>query len=108
MKKDSEKYKEHIKSEFERLFNSSEVIEEVKNKQPYFHFFMFSNYGLEYFNVVQKTEEISMQEINNLKLRCRFNSARNLELYGFKCDEVISEKKIKKSFLKREGVIKLT
>ena len=96
------KYKEHIKSEYERLFNT---YESDTSKEPNIHIVMWGDEGLEGYKVVHSVEE--MPSLNMWELRARFNSHRNISIYGFRSDTVIKAGKITEELLKSKNVEKL-
>lgn len=87
--------KKAAKSAIELLDNIAE------NDQPYYHFVMFGNEGLEGYKVVRSESEISIDTLNNMGLRARMNGHRNISVYAFKANSKIEPEFITKELLKK-------
>ena len=72
--------------------------------QPYYHFVMFGNEGLEGYQVVRSENKISADTLNAMELRARFNSQRNIRGYAFKTEISIDPKSITKDFLETHAI----
>jgi len=96
----NDEYKRKIKSEYDRLFGDK------KNEPFYIHIVMYGDEGLEGYMVTQNIEELD--KVNSMILRARFNSHRNIKVYGFTSSspidpddinmELLSNKKVKVLF----------
>lgn len=99
---DSEKYKQHIESEYKRLFETKKE----EGEKIFYHFVMYGSEGLEGYVVDTDPENITGQMINRMCLRARFNAHRSVGVYAFSANQHIPEKCINKAFLKKESVFK--
>lgn len=80
----------------------------MKMKRDYYHFIMFGSEGLEGYCVAEDPDHLGDGMIEGMKLRARFNSHRNINVYAFKADIKISEDLITEKFLSEtKGIIKL-
>ncbi|MES0340734.1 MAG: hypothetical protein ABUK08_00300 [Candidatus Humimicrobiaceae bacterium] len=97
-----ETYKEHIKKEYERIFNT-----EVK-EEAFYHFIMIGNEGVEGYQVVNNRKELKGSDIEVMSLRARFNPHRNIECYAFKDCKKHEADDITKKFLLDINAVKFS
>lgn len=81
------------------------IQDDFENDEIFYHFVLFSDYGLEGYKVVKKESEISTSTISAMKLRARYNSQRNLNLYGFAAKREIPEEDINIDFINEYSIL---
>jgi hypothetical protein len=97
----SEEYKQHIIEEYERL-----MVEERQNDSlPYIHLIMYGNEGLEGYLVTKDVDKLSV--IHRMELRARFNTHRNIGVYGFLSNFIVKQDDINEELLELDKVVRL-
>ena len=96
----TDKYKQHIEQEYIRLFKD----EISEDKRPYYHLIMYGYEGLEGYKVVRSESELPLNTLHKMELRARYNSQRNIHLYGFKAKQQVPKEHISAHFLKTQAI----
>ena len=96
-----EDYKQHIIDEYEKLMAE----EKSDDKKKYIHLVAYGNEGLEGYFVTKDIKKLGV--IHRMELRARFNSHRQIGVYGFMSDFVVDEDMINDDLLNMDDVVKL-
>lgn len=102
---DNAEYKKRIASEYNRLFVDADP--NLDHDPDYLHVFAWGNEGLEGYAVSQDYKDIA-EKVNVMELRARFNSHRNIHVYGFLAGAIVAPECIDEELVKNPKVRKIS